>query len=360
MKPITRNFTHRPIGQIRTVATTLASLIALANTLAWPAAVSAAETELNLYSARHYQTDEALYKDFSDATGIKINRIELGDEALLERLRSEGDKSPADVVLLVDASRLWKAQSQNLFKPVNSAVLAERIPAEFRAADNSWFGFSSRARMIVYNKANVNPADVDSYEALADPKNKGKLCTRSGSHPYNLSLFASLLERNGEDKTRDLLKGYVANMARTPKGGDTDQIKAVASGECGLALTNSYYWVRLLRSTKPEDKEVVSKVGMIWPNQSTTGVHMNLSGGAVAKHSPHRDAAVRFLEYLSGDQAQAYFADGNNEWPTVKSARSENAALASLGPFRIDRLATDRMAARSVDAQRLLDTVGYK
>lgn len=340
------------------IAVTLAAITAIGLALTAPA--RAQDKVLNLYSARHYQTDEQLYGNFTKETGIRINRIELGDEPLLERLKSEGDRSPADVILLVDATRLYRAQQAGLFQPVRSKVLSERIPAEFRASDDSWFGFSNRARVIVYNKARVDPKDAPTYESLADPKNRGKVCTRSGSHPYNLSLFGAMIEHLGLQKAEAWLKGIVANQARPPKGGDTDQIKAVASGECGLALTNSYYWVRLLRSTKPEDREVVSKVGMIWPNQSTTGVHMNLSGGAVAKHSPHRDAAVRFLEYLSGDQAQAYFADGNNEWPTVKSARSENAALASLGPFRIDRLATDRMAARSVDAQRLLDTVGYK
>ena len=337
---------------------TCAAIFALALAAAAPA--HAADLELNLYSARHYQTDEALYKDFTDATGIRINRIELGDEALLERLRSEGDKSPADVVLLVDASRLWKAQSQNLFQPVHSAVLDARIPAEFRATDNSWFGFSSRARMIVYNKANLKPADVDSYEELADPKNKGKLCTRSGSHPYNLSLFASLLERHGEDKTRELLKGYVANMARSPKGGDTDQIRAVASGECGVALTNSYYWVRLLKSTKPADKDVVARVGALMPNQATSGAQMNLAGGAVARHAPHKQVAVRFLEYLASDKAQVYFAAGNNEWPIVKGAVADNPALASLGEFKEDRSSVEKVGMRTGDAQKLLDQVGYR
>ncbi|MGE0314534.1 MAG: extracellular solute-binding protein [Lautropia sp.] len=338
----------------------LAAAASLATALAWPSFASAADDVLNLYSARHYQTDEALYKDFTDATGIRINRIELGDEALLERLRSEGDKSPADVVLLVDASRLWKAQSQNLFRPVKSATLEQRIPAEFRASDDSWFGFSSRARLIVYNKATVKPADVDSYEALADPKNKGRLCTRSGSHPYNLSLFASLLERHGEAKTRDLLKGYVANMARAPKGGDTDQIRAVASGECGVALTNSYYWVRLLKSTKAQDRDVVSRVVALMPNQASSGTQMNLAGGAVARHAPHPEAAVRFLEYLASDKAQTYFAAGNNEWPVVASARAENPALASLGDFKQDRAPVDKVGKRTGDAQKLLDQVGYR
>jgi iron(III) transport system substrate-binding protein len=323
-------------------------------------AAGAQDKVLNVYSARHYQTDEQLYGEFSRQTGVKINRIELGDEPLLERMKSEGDKSPADVVLLVDATRLFRAQSEGLFQPIQSKVLTERIPAEFRASDNSWFGFSSRARVIVYNKDSVDPKDVQTYESLADPKNKGKVCTRSGSHPYNLSLFGAMIEHHGIEKTEAWLNGLVANMARSPKGGDTDQIKAVASGECGVALTNTYYWVRLMRSDKAADQEVVSKVGMVWPNQATTGVHMNLAGGAVARYAPNKETAVKFLEYLASDQAQAYFANGNNEWPTVKTARTGNEALASLGDFKADKMATDRMAARSTDAQKLLDKVGYK
>lgn len=318
------------------------------------------EKVLNLYSARHYQTDEALYANFSKSTGIKINRIELGDEPLLERLRAEGNKSPADVILLVDAARLWKAQSEGLFSPVQSKVLMDRIPVELRASDNSWFGFSSRARVIVYNKATIKVEDADTYEELADPKNKGKVCTRSGSHPYNLSLFGSMIERSGEANTQAWLKGIVDNQARSPKGGDTDQIKAVASGECGIALTNSYYWVRLLKSTKPEDREVVAKVGVVMPNQASYGTHMNLSGGAVARYAPNREAAVQFLEYLASDEAQGYFANGNNEWPVVKSAAQRNPELESLGNFKQDRLAAAAIGARSAQAQKLLDNVGFK
>lgn len=321
---------------------------------------NAQEKVLNLYSARHYQTDEALYANFSKSTGIKINRIELGDEPLLERLRAEGNKSPADVILLVDAARLWKAQSEGLFSPVQSKVLMDRIPVELRASDNSWFGFSSRARVIVYNKATIKVEDADTYEELADPKNKGKVCTRSGSHPYNLSLFGSMIERSGEANTQAWLKGIVDNQARSPKGGDTDQIKAVASGECGIALTNSYYWVRLLKSTKPEDREVVAKVGVVMPNQASYGTHMNLSGGAVARYAPNREAAVQFLEYLASDEAQGYFANGNNEWPVVKSAAQRNPELESLGNFKQDRLAAAAIGARSAQAQKLLDNVGFK
>jgi len=320
----------------------------------------AQQGELNLYSARHYQTDEALYRTFTEQTGIKINRIELGDEPLLQRLKSEGANSPADVVLLVDAARLWRAQVDGLFQPIDSKILNERIPANLRANDGSWFGFSTRARVIVYNKAKVKPQEVDTYEKLADPVNAGRVCTRSGSHPYMLSLIGAMVERSGEAATEQWARGMVANMARPPRGGDTDQIKAVASGECGVALTNSYYWVRLMRSADPKDKEVVDRVGFIWPNQATSGTHVNVSGGGVARHAPNRANAIRFLEYLSSPQAQAYFADGNNEWPVVKGVEVNNPALASLGKYKAENVPISSIGKGQVAAQRILDRVGFR
>ncbi|MCS6944017.1 MAG: Fe(3+) ABC transporter substrate-binding protein [Sutterellaceae bacterium] len=320
----------------------------------------AREAVLNLYSARHYQTDEALYANFTKQTGVKINRIELNDDALLQRLKSEGANSPADVVLLVDAARLWRAQQDGLFQPIQSKVLNERIPANLRADDGSWYGFSTRARVIVYDKAKLKPEDVDTYEKLADPKLKGMVCTRSGSHPYMLSLIAAMIERNGEAATEKWARGVVANMARDPKGGDTDQIRAVAAGECAVALTNSYYWVRLLRSADPKDKEVVAKVGYLWPNQATSGTHINVSGGAVARHAPNRDHAIRFLEYLASPEAQAYFANGNNEWPVVKGVNLDNPALAALGSFKAETVPVSAIGRSTAAAQRLLDRVGYR
>jgi iron(III) transport system substrate-binding protein len=314
---------------------------------------------LNLYSARHYQTDEALYNNFTKTTGITIKRIELGDEALLERLRNEGSNSQADVVLLVDAARLWKMQIEGLVQPVQSKTLNERIPAQFRSKDGEWYGFSTRARVIVYNKVSINPADVQNYEDLASPALKGKVCTRSGSHPYMLSLVGSLVEHLGAEGAEKWAKAMVANMARPPKGGDTDQIKGVASGECGVALTNSYYWVRLLRSEKAEDKAIVSKVGFIWPNQQKQGAHINIAGGGIAKYAPHKEAAIKFLEYLSSNEAQTYFADGNNEWPVVKNVKPNNAALTSLGNYKADAISAQTLARNTVTAQRILDRVGY-
>lgn len=327
-------------------------------------AAQAQEQVLNLYSARHYQTDEALYANFTKATGIKINRVDADDAGILARLRSEGASSPADVILLVDAARLWRAEADGLFQPVKSAVLTERIPAKLRGEDKGqgaqWFGFSTRARVVVFNKQSVKKDDVDSYEELADPKNKGKVCTRSGSHPYNLSLFGSMYEHLGAEKAEAWLKGVADNMAREPKGGDTDQIKAVASGECAIALTNTYYLARMLRSDKPEDRAVTEKVGVVFPNQSSWGTHVNIAGGAVAKHAPHREAAVKFLEYLASDSAQAYFANGNNEYPAVASVKLSNPALDAMGPFKSELIPISTVGANSVKVQQLLDKVGYK
>ncbi len=335
------------------------ALAAVASLVA-PVSGQAQQGVLNLYSARHYQTDEALYRTFTEQTGIKINRIELGDEPLLQRLKSEGANSPADVVLLVDAARLWRAQIDGLFQPIDSKVLNERIPANLRANDGSWYGLSTRARVIVYDKAKIRPQEVDSYEKLADPVNMGRVCTRSGSHPYMLSLIGAMVERSGEAATEQWARGMVANMARPPRGGDTDQIRGVASGECGVALTNTYYWVRLMRSSDPKDKEVVARVGFLWPNQATSGAHVNISGGGVARHSPNRASAIRFLEYLSSPQAQAYFADGNNEWPVLKDVELNNPALASLGKYKAESVPVSSIGKGQIAAQRILDRVGYR
>jgi iron(III) transport system substrate-binding protein len=340
------------------------ALLALLGLLALSPASQAQEQVLNLYSARHYQTDEALYSNFTKATGVKVNRVDADDAGILARLKSEGTASPADVILLVDAARLYRAEADGLFQPVKSKILDQRIPANLRGKDDgagsSWFGFSTRGRVIVYSKANVKKDDVDTYEELGDPKNKGKVCTRSGSHPYNLSLFGAMYEHLGADKTEAWLKGVVGNMARDPKGGDTDQIKAVASGECGIALTNTYYLARLLRSSNPDDRAVVDKVGVIFPNQLSWGTHVNVAGGAVAKNAKNRDAAVKFLEYLAGDEAQKYFADGNNEYPSVASVRILNPALDTMGDFKRELIPISAVGMNSVKVQQMLDRVGYK
>jgi iron(III) transport system substrate-binding protein len=327
----------------------------------------AQEQVLNLYSARHYSTDEALYSNFTKATGIKINRVDADDAGILARLKAEGAASPADVILLVDAARLVKGETEGLFKPVKSKVLEDAIPSQYRGKSSAegtpWFGFSTRARVVVYDKTKVKRDDVDTYEELGDAKNKGKICIRSGSHPYNLSLFGAVTEHLGEAKAQDWIKGLQANLARDPKGGDTDQIKGVAAGECQIAVTNTYYIARLMRSDKAEDKAIMEKVGVVFPNQNSWGTHLNIAGGAVAKNAKNPDNAVKFLEYLASLPAQEYFANGNNEWPTAKGVKVKNPALQAMsggGEFKAETIPLTAVGANQVKVQQMLDRVGFK
>jgi iron(III) transport system substrate-binding protein len=332
----------------------------IVSVLLTPLGVQAQDTVLNLYSARHYQTDEALYAGFTKQTGIRINRIEAGEDALIERIRNEGTRSPADVLVTVDAGRLWRAEQLGLFQPVKSSVLESRIPSSFREPGGHWFGFSMRARVIAYDKARVKPGEVASYAALADAKWKGRLCVRSSSNIYNLSLMGALIERLGEAQAETWAKAVRANMAREPKGGDTDQIKGVAAGECDVAITNHYYYARLARSAKAEERAIAEKVGVVFPDQAGRGTHVNVSGAGVLKHAPHREAAIRFLEYLAADDAQRYFADGNNEWPVVPSVRVVNPVLSAFGEFRYDPVNVSALGRNQPAAQKLYDRVGWK
>jgi iron(III) transport system substrate-binding protein len=328
--------------------------------LAFASGSFAEDKVLNLYSSRHYQTDEALYAGFTKQTGIRINRIEAGEDALIERIKSEGARSPADVLITVDAGRLWRAEQQELFQPVKSAVLESRIPASFREPGGQWFGFSMRARVIAYAKARVKPEEVPTYESLAEPKWKDRICVRSSTNIYNLSLMGSLIEQLGEAKAEAWAKAVRANMARDPKGGDTDQLKAVAAGECDVAISNHYYYVRLARSAKAEERTVAEKVGIVFPNQGGRGAHVNVSGAGILKHAPHREAAVRFLEYLASDDAQRYFADGNNEWPVVPGVRVNNPVLAELGFFKYDSLNVAALGRNQPASQKVYDRVAWK
>jgi iron(III) transport system substrate-binding protein len=322
---------------------------------------------INIYSARHYPTDEALYSDFTKSTGIKINRVDADDAGILSRLKAEGAASPADVILLVDASRLWRAEIDGLFLPIKSKVLETAIPENLRAkrSDNggtAWFGLSTRARVIVFDKSKIKATDVDNYEKLADPQLKGKLCIRSGSHPYNLSLFGAMMDHLGPQQTEAWLKGLVANMARNPAGGDTDQIKGVASGECAVAVSNTYYLARLMRSTNPTDRAIIEKVGVVFPNQTSWGTHLNIAGGAIAKNAKNTANAIQFLEYLASASAQNHFANGNNEWPAAKGVSFENPALKAMsgGSFKSEVLPISAVGMNQIKVQQMLDRVGFK
>ncbi|MGQ0545860.1 MAG: Fe(3+) ABC transporter substrate-binding protein [Betaproteobacteria bacterium] len=334
----------------------LASLLAAL----MPIASAAQEKVVNVYSSRHYQTDEALYSGFTKLTGIKVNRIEAGEDALIERIRNEGARSPGDVLVTVDAGRLWRAQELGLFQPVRSGVLESRIPQAFREPDGHWFGFSMRARVLAYDKAKVRPEELRRYEDLADAKWKGRICARSSTNIYNLSLMGALVDRLGEAKAQAWANAVRANLAREPKGGDTDQLKAVAAGECDVAISNHYYYARLARSQKPDEKAIADKLGVALPGLGGSGTHVNISGAGVLKHAPHREAAVRFLEYLASDEAQRYFADGNNEWPVVASARVANPVLSAFGELQYDPINVAVLGRNQPLAQKIFDRAGWK
>ncbi len=338
----------------------LSLAIGVALFTALTAPVAAQETVLNLYSSRHYRTDDALYAGFTKRTGIRINRIEGKDDALLERLKNEGPNSPADVLITVDVARLWRAQQMNLFQPVKTAVLDKSIPAHLREHGGHWFGFSKRARVIVYNKRLVNPDQIRDYQDLAGPQMKGKVCTRSLSHVYNLSLMAALIDHLGKDEAQEWARGLKANLARDPKGGDTDQIRSVAAGECEVGIANTYYYVRLAASRKQRDRDVADKVGVVFPNQTSFGTHINISGGGVLRHAPHRENAIRFLEYLASPEAQTHFASGNNEWPAVPGVKLDNQALAKLGAFKEDQLNVGKLGQNQPLAQKIFNIVGLR
>jgi len=320
----------------------------------------AQDNVVNIYSSRHYQTDEALYSGFTKRTGIKVNRIEAGEDALIERIRNEGARSPADVLVTVDAGRLWRAEQLGLFQPVKSALLESRVPESFRDPGGHWFGFSMRARVIAYNKDKVRPGEVQSYEELAEPKWKGRVCMRSSTNIYNLSLMGALIDHLGEQKAEAWAKAVRANLAQEPKGGDTDQLKAVAAGQCDVTVSNQYYYARLARSQKADERKVAERIGIVFPNQKTWGTHVNISGAGVLKHAPHRDAAVKFLEYLASDEAQRYFADGNNEWPVAPNVKLDNPVLNALGEFKRDRLNVAVLGRNQPSSQKIYDRVAWK
>ena len=338
------------------VAKGLAGAVGLAIALT---ASGAAAQEVNLYSSRHYDTDVALYDAFTEQTGIAVNLIEGDADQLIERIKAEGRNSPADVLITVDAGRLWRADEAGLLQPVSSQVLEEAIPAELRHPEGRWFGLSQRLRGIVYAKDRVDPSEITRYEDLADPKWQGRICIRSSTNVYNQSLVASMIETNGVEATEEWARGLVDNLARPPQGGDTDQIKAVAAGECDVAVVNHYYLVRLMEGGVAEDRAVADKVGIVFPNQDGRGAHANISGAGVVATAPNKDNAVRFLEYLTTPEAQAYFAQGNYEFPVVEGVKLEP-VLEQWGDIKTDAINAAKLGENNPEAVKLMDRVGWK
>ena len=317
-----------------------------------------AEGELNLYSSRHYDTDERLYSDFTDATGITINRIEGKADELIARMQAEGANSPADVLLTVDTSRLERAKNAGVLQSLDSALLESVVPASLQDSDNQWFGLSQRARIFFYDKAEVaNPPMT--YLDLADPAYKGQVCIRSSTNTYNQTLLAAIVTHQGQEAATAWAQGVVANMARDPQGGDTDQIRGVVSGECEIAVSNTYYFARALRKQVDGVSESIDMLGWVFPDQDGNGAHVNLSGGGIAAHAPNRDNAVKFLEYLVSPQAQEYFSNGNDEFPVVAGVALAD-SVAALGEFKADDVSLSAVAKNLPVAQQIFNTVGWE
>ncbi|MCL9982755.1 MAG: Fe(3+) ABC transporter substrate-binding protein [Erythrobacter sp.] len=313
--------------------------------------------EVNLYSSRHYDTDLALYEDFTKQTGIKVNRIEADADALIERIQSEGEFSPADILVTVDAGRLWRAEEAGVFGAVDSAVLKERIPAHLRHPDGLWFGLSTRARIIIYNKAAGTPQGLANYADLADPKWKGQICVRSSSNIYNISLLSSIIAHKGAAGAETWAKGVVANFKQAPQGNDTAMIEAVAAGQCRISIVNTYYLARYAGG-EAKEKAIFDAVGVIFPDQAGTGTHVNISGAGVVKTAPNRENAIKFLEYLTSESAQRYFADGNNEYPASVGLKA-NSAVEQLGAFKADTLNAAQIGKGQAEAVKIFDRAGW-
>ncbi|MDP2732215.1 MAG: Fe(3+) ABC transporter substrate-binding protein [Hoeflea sp.] len=322
------------------------------------AAPAHAEGEVNIYSSRHYDTDARLYSDFTEATGIKINLIEGKEDELIERMKAEGANSPADVFITADAGRLWRADQAGLLSAVDSEVLTERIPESLRHPEGHWFGISKRARVIFYNKDRVSEPP-QTYAALADPKYKGLLCARSSSNIYMLSLLGAYIAHNGDEAAKAWAQGLKDNLARDPQGGDTDQLKGLVSGECGIAISNTYYFARGLAGQVDGLTEGIDTIGVVFPDQGGNGTHVNISGAGVTAHAPNRDNAVKLIEYFTSDSAQSYFANGNNEYPVVESVAASS-VVEGLGEFTADTLNLNELGKNQARAQEIYNEVGYK
>lgn len=334
-----------------------AAVLALAACSEGAEAPSGDAGEVNIYSSRHYDTDLALYDNFTEQTGITVNRIEAGADALIERITSEGEFSPADLLVTVDAGRLWRAEEAGILASVESDVLAERLPEYLRHPDGLWFGLSTRARVVIYNKQAGMPEGLEDYADLADPAYRGDICIRSSSNIYNISLLSSIVAHAGEEAAQDWAEGVVANFARDPQGNDTAQIEAVASGECRISLVNTYYLARFAGGDE-EARAIFDAIGVIFPGQDGNGTHINISGAGLIKTSPNRENAIRFLEYLTSDSAQRYFADGNNEYPAV-TALDANSAVEQLGDFTPDTLNASQIGSNQRTAVEIFDRAGW-
>lgn len=314
---------------------------------------------VNLYTARHYDSDQALYDRFTQETGIKINLMEGRPDELVARMTSEGTNSPADLFIAADAGALWRAQQANLFQPVSSPALEERVPTNLRDPEGHWYGFSRRARIVAYDKAKVKPEEIDDYAKLAGPRFKGKICVRSSDSVYNLSLVGALIESWGAERAGEWVRGVVANMARPPEGGDRDQIRAVGGGVCEVALTNSYYYIRMANGDDAADRAVTEKVALGFPSLDGQGAHVNIAGGGVIKNAPNRDNAIKLLEFFASAESQRHIAANNNEFPASTDVAAPS-PVDTYADFTAHPMGVAAFAARQPEAQSLMSAAGWR
>jgi len=321
--------------------------------------IAQASGEVNIYSARKEELIKPLLDRFSEQTGITVNLVTGDADALLKRLESEGRNSPADLLLTTDAGRLHRALEAGVTQPVVTDVLLQGVPAAYREPEGHWYGLSLRARPIFYVKGKVTPEQLSSYEDLADPKWKGRICIRSSGNIYNQSLVASMIAHSGEEKVEQWATGLVNNLARSPKGGDRDQIKAAVAGECDIAVANTYYYGGMLTSNDEAELMAAEKVAIFWPNQQDRGTHVNVSGALLTAHAPNRDNAVKLLEFLVQPEAQSWYAEVNYEYP-VREGVEWSALLQQWGQFKSDNLNLSQLGKYNGQAVMIMDRAGWK
>ncbi len=315
--------------------------------------------EVNVYTGRHYDSDLAIYDAFTAKTGVKVNIIEAGGDALIERLAREAEATPADLFITADAGMLWRAKQRGVLRAIGDAAILSRVPARFRDPEGEWVALSKRARVIIYNKEEGAPKDLQTYEDLADPALRGAICVRSSTNVYNQSLLAGMIDHHGEAAAAAWAKGVVANFARAPEGNDTSQIEAVAAGLCRLSIVNSYYLARFIGADDAKMKAIGARVGVIFPNQNSTGTHVNISGAGIARHAPHPENAEALIAFLLSDDAQTAFAAGNNEFPAVTRVAAIG-PVAAFGPFRADDIDMAALGEHQTEAVMIFDKAGWQ
>ena len=337
----------------------ISSAVLLLMLFSLPLYASQNAQEVNLYSARKEALIKPIIDKFSKQTGIKVNLITGKADALLQRIKSEGKNTHADVFITTDAGRLYRAKSADVLQPVKSDILNNAIPENLRDPDGYWFGLSMRARPVFYVKGVINPEELSTYEALADSKFKNRICIRSSNNIYNQSLVASMLAADGQDKTQQWANNFVKNFARKPKGGDRDQIKGAASGQCDIAIANTYYFGKMLSDKKTDQKKAAEAMAIFWPNQSDRGVHVNVSGAAVTKYAKNTANAQKLIEFLATKEAQRWYADANFEYPVRKDV-APSELLKSWGKFKADTINLSQLGVNNAEAVKIMDRAGWK